>query len=94
MVEQVWPTAARMVRHGREAPVVAETQEADEETAVGRQRAGGGSEFGLSRQAAGDGQHRDDRQKATHRHGDPQRHVPPGRVGGQAGEGGAVVGRA
>ena len=45
----------------------------------------------LAGQIAGDGEHRNDHEEAAEQHRDAERHVVPGRVGADAGEGGAVV---
>ena len=59
--------------------------------AVGREGAGRRRHLGLGGQRAGDRQHRHDIGEAAEQHGDAERRVVPGRVGGQAGEGRAVV---
>ena len=102
--QKVWPAEHRqMLDHGaegegREEGEAADDQddadeEADEEPAVGRERAGRGRDGLLGREAAGDGERRDDDEEAAHQHRDPERQVVPGRVAGQAAEGRAVVRR-
>ena len=66
-------------------------QQADEQRPVGREGAGRGAELRLGGQRAGDRHHRHDVGEAAEQHRDAERRVVPGRVGGEAGEGRAVV---
>ena len=65
-------------------------EDGEERGADGEGALGWGDEL-LSCEVTGEGEHGDDHEEASDEHGDGEREVPPGGVGAEAGEGGAVV---